>query len=362
MAIFLVSSNNKNSSSLDYLHLEVLNSSGKALVVWYSKNHGNYDIRGRFVDMNIGRVLGSGDFIVSSTNTGDQIAHQASISNDKALIVWQSRDNSSNYDIRGRLVDMSAGLVLGSDFLVSSTNQGNQENPQVSISDGKALVVWKSKNNGSNYDIRGRLIDMSTGRLVGSGDFLVSFTNTGDQIAHQASISNGKALVVWKSKDNSRDFDIRGRLVDMSAGLVLGSSDFLVSSTNQKSQENPRLSISDGKALVMWKSKDNASNWDIRGRFINMNIGKVLGSGDFLASSTNQKNQESPRLSISGGKALVVWQSKDNGRDSDIRGRIIDMKTGTFPLPYGLNNFFTAPLLERDYELKASLKLPEGGR
>ena len=121
-----------------------------------------------------------------------------------------------------QIEDIALQVVNAGDFLVSSRNLGSQDHPEVSISNGKALVVWQSSNN----SIQGRFVDMKTGKLVASRDFLVSSTNQGSQLYPQVSISNGKALVVWYSKDNDRDYDIRGRIIDMSTGRVLGHGDF----------------------------------------------------------------------------------------------------------------------------------------
>ncbi|TAL39767.1 MAG: hypothetical protein EPN93_00550 [Spirochaetes bacterium] len=342
---FLVSTSNAGEQLNPLVSIE----DGRALVVWHSSDNGsNYDIRGRMVDMATGAPLAT-DFLVSTSNAGEQLNPLVSIEDGRALVVWQSIDNGSNYDIRGRVVDMATGAPVGTDFLVSTNNAGNQSALEFSIGGGRALVVWHSTDNGSNYDIRGRVVDMFTGAPVAT-DFLVSTSNASDQQFPQVSIAGGRALVVWRSRDNGSNYDIRGRVVDMATEAPL-AGDFLVSTSNDGEQENPQVTITDSRALVVWHSRDNGSNADIRGRVVDMATGAPLAT-DFLVSTSNAGDQWFPRVSIADGRALVVWYSSDNGSNYDIRGRVIDFKS---QVPFGEQNFFVSPLIERDYEVKARI-------
>jgi hypothetical protein len=341
---FLVSTSNSNSQSSPQLSI----SGNRALVVWISYNGSDSDIRGRFVNMDTGLPVGS-DFLVSNSNSHSQSQQKLSISGSRALVVWYSY-NGSNSDVRGRIVNMETGLPVGSDFLVSTTNVNNQRDPDLSVSGSRALVVWRSDENSSDYEIHGRIVDMGTGSPIGS-DFSVSTSNENTQYPPEVSISGSRALVVWQSYDNGSDNDIRGRFVDMKTGLPV-DVDFLVSTTNANNQNEPQLSISGSRALVVWESRENGNDSNIWGRFLNMTTGLPEGS-DFRISTNNLNSQYRLQLSISASRALIVWQSTDNGFDNEIRGRLFHFNG--HDLPNGLNNFFISPLIERDYEVRARI-------
>ena len=55
-------------------------------------------------------------------------------------------DNGSNYDIRGRVFAADGTPVNGSDFLVSTTNAGDQSIPQITaLADGGFAVTWSRR-------------------------------------------------------------------------------------------------------------------------------------------------------------------------------------------------------------------------
>ncbi|MBN2160654.1 MAG: hypothetical protein JW807_14795 [Spirochaetes bacterium] len=309
---------------------EISVSGDLALAVW----HYNTGLRCRLLDMST-EGFASNELILDTTTAGLQCDPEIGVSGDRALVVWQSYDNGADYDIRGRFLTMSAGSFDGNDFLVSTTNTESQTIPKVDISGDSALVVWRSDDNGVDDDIRGRLLNMSTGAFVGD-DFLVSTSNNGLQILHQVGVSGDRALVVWAS-----DNDLRGRFMNISTGSFLGS-DFLINTTSAYCNNWPQISISGDRALVVWQSYYNT-----RGRLIQMSTESLLGN-DFLVNSSKSTYLG---LEISGDRALVVLPSTT----SDICGSIIDMSLSGNYLEHGLSNFFVSPMIERDYTVRVRM-------
>lgn len=351
---------------------KVVASGSRALVAWRSSYVDYGDIIGQMVDLNSGNLIGA-VFAISTSNTNEQNIVQAAISGDKALIVWQSNDNGSNFDVRGRVVDLLSGASLGlGDFLISTTNGGDQGAQQLAIGGTRALVAWHSYDNGSNADIRGRVVDLLSGTPIGGSDFLISSTNINNQAEPQIAASGNRAIVSWESIDNGSNYDIRSRFVDLTAASVIGMGDFLVSSSNvgnQRFLDNYMISktmISGNRAIIIWQSDENGSNFDIRGRILDVTNGVPLGSADFLVSSTTGNEQQQPQLAISNESVFAVWQSRDNASDWDIRAAKITLPDisvivtaqipVTGPLLYGANHFFTAPLIERNYTVTSRIK------
>jgi hypothetical protein len=141
----------------------------------------------------------------------------------------------------------------------------------------------------------------------------------------------------------------------MATGTPVGAGDFLISKSNAGDQSSPSLATSGNQALVTWHSNDNGLNNDLRGRFVNIDTGLPMGSGDFLIGSTTANNQLLPQLAASNGRALVSWQDENTSGNDDIRGAVLDFNT-VVPLPYGLNHFFTAPMIERNYTVTTRLQ------
>ena len=356
-----ISSSNAN----DQINPEMsVSNIGKALIVWSSNDNitNSYDIRGRIFDFYSG-TLSTADILISSTNLNSQSYPKLAVSGTKALVVWQSNDNLTNsYDIRGRVVDISTGAVVGAtDFLISSNNAFDQASPEVAVSDTKALVTWVSQNiNMGPYDIRGRIVDISTGAIVGVNDFTISTNNTNNQQYQKLAINNNRALVTWTSNDAAaNDYNIRGRLIDMFNGLPLGISDFLISSSNNNQQSDVQLAINNTRAFVTWFSNDSLSNFvfsDIRGREVDLFTGMPVGPEDILISSTRYLIKLNSQLLISNGKALVTWAIDDsNMGNTNIIAAFVNLDS-IYSLPYGLNHFFTSPLIERNYTVTTRLK------
>lgn len=350
---FLVSTTNTTS-----LYRPILAISGdRVLVVWEryvatGPIYDNYDIYGRLITMSTGAFVGN-DFLISNTSADMQYSPQLSIYNDRALIVWESRDNGNYFYIRGRLITMSTGAFVGNDFLVNSTTLYQQYHPQLIMSNDRALVVWRADG------IRGRLITISTGAFVGN-DFLINTTTSYPNGDPQLGIYNDRALVVWESSISNNSCDIRGRFITISTAEFVGN-DFLINNTNKKTHWSYQLGISGNRALVVWDSGNIAGDptdmyFDIRGRFINMITGVGIGN-DFLVSTTSTKGQSSPRIGICGNRALVVWNSYSSygASNNGTYGGIIDLGISVNSFTHGLSNFFVSPLIERDYTMRVKM-------
>jgi len=318
---FLLSTTNTYDQSSPVVRI----SGDRALVVWESDNGSNRDIYGRILNVNTGAGLGN-NFLISTTNANNQRRPQVEISGGRALVVWESNDNGSDNNIRGRIIDMAAGAPIGNDFLVSITTANTQESPRLGISGDLAMVVWES-NYGTTFDIRGRIIVLSLGAGQTNPEFTVNSTVAYNQNNPDISVTGDSALVAWESMNSSGNDDIRGRIFTMSSGTANGS-DFLVSSTVTNDQWYPKVSASGDRALVVWWSSDNGSTalleGDIRGRFIDMTTAESQSGAEILVSTTTRNSQWWPRLSMADDKAFVVWESNDTGM-YDIRGRMIDM-------------------------------------
>ncbi len=320
---FAVSTSNINNQ----VHPEITTlSNGGFAISWYSSDNGLYDIRGRVFNAD-GSPVNASDILVSTNNTNSQAYSQiVSLSNGGFVIVWQSDDNSSsNYDIKGRVFNADGSPVNASDILISTSNTDVQQAPQItSLENGGFVITWNSMDNGSNYDIRGRVFN-ADGSPVNASDFAVSTSNTNNQYVPQiTSLENGDFVICWYSNDNGSNYDIRARVFNPD-GSPVNASDILISTTNTSNQGYSEItSLENGGFVIVWRSYDSTSNWDIRGRVFNAD-GTPVNTEDFAISTSNTNIQQLPQITkLLNGGFVVIWESNDNGSDYDIRARVFN--------------------------------------
>jgi hypothetical protein len=343
---FAISQNTANLQN----YVKLSSKGDNALAVWSSDHAaaGNTDIYGRYINLTNGTPAGD-DFLISSSNASFQFANDISLCGDKAIVTWDSNDNGTDRDIRVRLIDFNTGILQGAgDVLLSTSNTDIQYNSGITCGPNSALVTWASKDNGSDFDIRGRLINLGTGVPEGTSDFLVNTTISNDQFPAMGIAYGTRALVLWNHLSANDDYDIRGRVIDLETGNFSTSDDFLVSTENTGPQTGAVAASSNNHVLITWRSGTTLIEQDIRGRFYDLETLKFIGDFDFLISTTHSNSHAGHSLYISGNLPVVFWGSKDNGMDYDIRG--------SFVIPdYGINQFFSAPLIERNYSVKARI-------
>jgi hypothetical protein len=401
---FSVSVNNNG----DQKNPSVVMSGSKAVVVWQSDDSGDLDIRGRIIDINSGPV-GSSDFRVNTLTAAAQQNPQISIDGNRAFVVWESHTGTNGLDIRGRVIDTEQGNPAGNEIAVSFANAGVQQNPRTAVSGSVAFTVWESYDTPAQYsDIRGRAVNLTTGASVPAGsDLLINSVRTNYQQNPELVFNGARAFAVWHSNHTGvNDYRIMGRAVDVSSAAIVPVTavDTAISIENEGSQQFPKIAYYGTKAFAVWNSSnkiyDSINDVSIRGRIIDLQAAGVTGSDLLLsqttsienynpsavvtaskvfilwdqwipdgeikgcvvnlndgmisrdefdaASSIYDYNQWMPRVIAYGTRAYAVWFSAESGSQCNIRGRLFGEA-----LYGGLNRFFTAPIVERDYTVKA---------
>lgn len=223
------------------------------------------------------------------------------------------------------------------------------------FTDSRAIFVWRDAQSNVYYRVRNTELDY----FLGQEPLLISSHTDGDQRNPRVVIKNDKALVVWDSFDAGTGYNIRGRVIDLETGLPTEPEDFLISTELMFDQIMPEAVILNGEAFVMWQSQDVNGNYNIVGKLINVHNSAPIESttvtisdAPFTSGLDMYKNY--PRIATDGhGKAFVAWTP---GTGPNIAGRFIQVDTeGTVEFQYGMNNFFTAPLVERNYDVKVNL-------
>jgi hypothetical protein len=132
-----------------------LDASGNFLVVWEEENAtGTDDIVAARFNSSMEPIVPP--FLLNDTTDGQQA--EPWVSGDASgdtVAVWTnySQDDEIAGDIYGKVLD-SSGQPAGSEFLISTDNQGNQSMPQVQMDgDGGFVVAWTREPPGDTLDV-----------------------------------------------------------------------------------------------------------------------------------------------------------------------------------------------------------------
>ena len=242
-----------------------MDASGNALVVWSRQEPGSIlDVYGQRYDFS-GSPVGS-EFLVKSdigTSSRGVVAMDA-VGN--ATVAWNRSGIPMAEDIFVQRYDQT-GTPLGDPMVVDIIAPGqNQDHQAVAMdSSGNTVVVWEGWSDGDESGIFGQRID-SAGMRVGSR-FLVNTQTDGRQSQPAVDMdADGNFVVAWHSPDSSYK-GVFARLYQAS-GHPAGP-EFQVNAFTLFGQEQPAVALSgDLNAHIVWQSfhQGPALEWGIIGQ------------------------------------------------------------------------------------------------
>ena len=313
-------------------------SDGSFVVVWMSRHNQDGDARGVFGQRydSGGGVVGA-EFQVNSTTEDFQRYPAIAIQpNGDFVVVWGSdgQDGSQEGAFGQRF--SSSGDKIGPEFQVNSHTLYSQSAPQVAVDgEGDFVVLWKSSIEDQNdIDIRGQRFD-SAGVMLGT-EFAVNSSTEGQQVGIAiATDADGDFVVVWSSYETFGDpAQVLGQRF-ASSGELLGG-EFQVSSSTGQSQYTtlfnwvPQAVASepDGDFVVVWTRYFSEDEYaDLFGQSFTSS-GDRLGA-EFQINAYSTDGQYFPAIAIGAdGAFVVVWESwSQDGEYQGVFGRRFSMET-----------------------------------
>ena len=283
--------------------------------------------------------IGVNDFLISTgteSNVRGYGVSDAAVAFSPAhgfyLVVWQETVPGSKSAIFGQLVDSASEQPVGSKIKLSESGE-HARRPAVAVNPATRgfLVVWESQNNSAHNDIFGQFVSV-LGQEEGD-DFQISFmgmpsdTSTG---AYSPDISfnpaagppaeGGRFLVVWRGWEDAADpRAIWGRLLSASGETVL--PDFEISDLGNDADPKITANPSNGEFMVVFRAISSLSAFGRR----------VSGSGvlqgslpvELSGSGTVGDGGLDVAYNPQHGEYLVVWRSRNSGREDQIRGQLL---------------------------------------
>ncbi len=252
------------------------------------------------------------EFIVNTFTSGEQADPKVAVGgNGRFVVVWTSQDQDGDgLGVFGQLYD-ETGLPMGAEFQVNTYTEGSQRFPRVAMAaDGSFMVVWSSQDqDGSSWGAYGQAYDPS-GAPAGS-EFQVSPRVVGPQIVSSVTATpDGDFLAVWMEDTiviYASRFDSSGNR----QGL-----DFELEHTPNRTAQAPFVTMGqDGTYLVTWAAQGTGTiGQDILCRRFDSSDEPIEDA--FMANSTQEWNQHSPKAAIApDGSFAVVWTSDNQDND-----------------------------------------------
>ncbi len=389
----------------DYAYsVDVSDSLPRAVVVWGATNSIPTIVRARVIDLATGSTVGS-EFDIHDATFDANGSATVSVSGSKAVFAWiAGLSTSPQKEVFARVYDVGTGTFDSAQFQVSQyvdIYKQSAQSPAVGISGNRALVAWTLPFTGEDRaQIRTRFFDIPTASLLGSAELQL----TPDDYSHgfaKIAVSGDYGIVAWRHWDGNgttltRSFrfstaspvttsNVIVTLPELDSLAASGSRVILAGKQHSPTQEivsvvqelttglvvgSPQVSLSaitgttpwpfasvaayGSKALVVWHSS-HSGDANVYGSVIDLTTATRLNPPAFPINTVDLSTQALPSIHFAGQQGFVAWQSNDNGSDYDIRGRNIDIEQ-LFPVPFGLNNFFSAPLIRRLYEVRANIQ------
>jgi hypothetical protein len=260
-------------------------------------------------------VLGS-EFRVNTATTGNQrIPRVAQDSAGAFVVTWTTYVVSEADALAQRY--SSAGVPLGTEFLVHASTNGYQNSSDVALSPSGAgfTIVWAdSAGDGGGYGIRARRF-AADGQRLGVEVIVNTYTPGTQTLPRIASLPSGDFIVVWMSQfQDGSDWGVYGQRF-ASSGAPAGG-EFRVSTDTAGYQGDAAVGAAAGGFVVAWES-DDGSTTGIRGQRYS-SAGPPVGP-EFRINTHTLGDQSLPAVAVeAAGGFTVVWQS--DGLDGDIRG------------------------------------------
>ncbi|MES0490885.1 MAG: LIC12048 family lipoprotein [Leptospirales bacterium] len=312
---------------------------GRTLVVWqYFTSGMNFDIRGRVYDTNTGAPL-SGEFTVNEIRNSRQENPAVTVSGDYAFVAWESKA-TGDYDIQGRILDLTQNpptVVAHPEFTVNAASTLDQRSPSVDSEGDVAAVVFKT-HNGTNFDIKARLISFS-GATTGiryNSNFTIHSQAIRDFTAPAVAIKNGKALFMY-SWHNGTDYDFYIREVDTDPLVAANTTRFCLGGANDQLYPEIVFNDSGTKAFAFYRT-GAAPNFSLAGVIVDL-VGYTCKTPFNIAASGTSVQSNKSVVSI-GNKVVMVYNTNQDG-DYDIRARTLSFTTEAMSVATSVNSVIT---------------------
>ena len=288
---------------------------GGVILTWEDNRSGNYDIYAQKVDSN-GVPQWTTNGVVITNGLNNQKRPQ--IVNDNAggaIIVWEDSVNSY-FDIYAQRINTAGTVVWTTNGIPICTALNNQNNPRLDFDGlGGAIITWQDRRNSVDYDIYAQRVDGAGTQLwTIDGIVVCNAANTQSNPRIEPDGSNG-AIIAWTDKRTSIDYDIYAqRLSSVGGNLWTANGIAVCNSFYNQSALDMKYLGSNGVA-ISWKDLRNASTFDIYAQIISL-AGTNVMAANGVKISNGLKSLNPNNITDGSGGVIIAWEdSSAIGKD-----------------------------------------------
>lgn len=327
--------------------------SDRAMVVWSDDQYidafsNHHLVRGKIYNTSTGAVTVNA-FLIQDTMTGGATRYETdadgSNGTNALVVLHYSNPGTGTRSVFTKVYDLTTGSLVGS--TTSAGNGSASSIPETVIakaSGTKGFMIWKTS--ADVWYARG--IDLTTGANLADPLIIDTTIANSDATSIDASVSGGQVFVSY-----TKGGGMYLKVLNFSDGQYMYTNALPIGSVSAVAIQRPGKTVLYGNIITsVWEHFENSKR-TIRGRTATLSPFALKGSGEFFLSTTNQGDQTGAILAVYDTKALPVWLSQDTTQQV-IRGFNLDLLSPG-SLQFGLNNFFIAPLIERDYTLSVQI-------
>ena len=334
---------------------------GGYIVTWTSlwQDNSSNGIYAQRYDVD-GNKLGGEFQVNTTTDEGQVLSKVAALESGGFVITWMSRGQDvalepTSYGVYAQRYNAD-GVALGGEFQVNTYAPGEQREPAIAaLGDGGFVITWMSagQEGGTDpqYGIYAQRYDAG-GAAVGA-EFLVNTTTQDRQIEPDIyGLENGGFVVIWSGGSQDSYAQIYG-----ADGVAVGV-EFRLNTTVPGFQFQPKITaLKDGGFVTTWTaSGQDGDQWGIFGQRYDAD-GTALGA-EFQANTFIAGSQQDPSVSaLADGGFVIVWTSPE--QDGDGNG-IYAQRFDANGAPVGAETLINTTTTHYQYQ-SSVVELEDGG-
>lgn len=255
--------------------------------------------------------------VLNEAHKNAALAPASFVHGDQTIVVWQSFEGV-DHDIRGRVVDTSTGKTISGEFVVNEVTAGEQSAPRVFAFETNALVVWNSAG-----ELKARRLDLTQNPPVvaAEAEFAVSTGATAG--LSELKMDGDMVLAVWRQTV----LNVTARLLSISGTQTGTGYDAPVNvfSNGTYAITHIGADLRNGYAVITW-SRGTTAGREVDASSYSVAPFAVQWS-NVRFSVQDPTNQDNPEAIIVGDEVWIAYRDKylDGG---DVRLRSAHLVTG----------------------------------
>ena len=303
---------------------------GGFVVVWNDDSGTGGDASGLAIKAQLFDASGAkmgGEFTVNAVTSLNQSVPSASaLPGGGFAVVWMDQsglDDTSSYGIKARIF-AADGTPSGGEFLVNTEISNVQVLPAVAtLADGHLIVTWQDGSaigpDTSSYGVKAQLLD-STGAKVG-GEFLVNTTTNGPQTQPQvAALADGDFVISYFSVISGYAY---AQLLDSAGNKIGGEQSFIEGTPSQVT--SLRVDALGSGYIVSWGESPPSSPGatEVKAQIFD-DAGDKVGSILVLNSETAGAQTPVDIQALPDGGFIALWSGPDADGNGDAHAQVFD--------------------------------------